>query len=56
MVFRAGCSFQAPLILVIIDAVERRFFEETFEKQFFFYFLQSALRCLYFFHHVPEVL
>lgn len=40
----------------IIDAVEKRFFTKTFDKQFFFDFFQSALRCFYFFHHVPEVL
>jgi hypothetical protein len=53
---RVTLLFQVRLIFSIIDAVEKRFFAETFEKQFFFYFLQSGLRCIYFFHHAPEVL
>ena len=56
MVFYAFGLFKALLRFFIINAVEKRFFGKFLTKQFFFYFLQSALGCLYFFHHVPEVL
>lgn len=55
MIFHALHYFQALLIFFIIDAVEKRFFTKTFEKQFFFYFFQSALRCFNFFHYVREL-
>jgi len=49
-----GCGAKLPLLLVVIDAVEKQFFAKTFEKQFLFYFFRSARRCFYFFHHLRE--
>ena len=54
MVFHALRYFKALLMFSIIDAVEKRFFAKTSEKEFFFYFLQPTLRCFYFFHHLRD--
>ncbi len=46
--------FRALLIFSVTDAVKKRLLTKTFEKQFFFHFLQPALPCFYFFHHFRE--